>query len=1023
MNQHQRASRIILGWRAVMLIVGFFVAIVVDSSSHAGEPSLEVISAWGGPVNDVEVAPGGNTAYIAAGRRLVVANISNLSAITELGSIELGANVRDLAIQNNLAYVATLGAPNYFCVVNISNPSRLSVVWNSASVGNTFDQFAQVELYGTLAYVQKGNTVQSDALDVYDLSQPAAPVRLGYIVESSSYDFEILGNALYVTTGNTEAGPTALSIYDLTSGNPLNPTLLGSVSFIATAPGALAVDGNLAFVSIDMGGQPSYVAVVNISNPAMPTVVSTLPTASAAQELGVASGHLYVPDVIPGTDRRALEIYSLANPASPALVTTYQTHATIRDILFKGGNGWVLDDGEGLIALDVSNPSAPVRLGNYHSPATLVGMDKAARSNHLYVADAWNGLTTLDVSNPQATPTVVGVFQTPLAHIDNVSANNWAVKVEGARAWLTAGRQGVHVLDISTPSTPSLVTTLVPPSNWGARAIDIANGVAHVSLQFFGPTTISLYRTYSVVSLAELATIAADGAKAAYSIVVNPQGIAFTGRDAQSPQVIDASNPSAPVVINDNAGPINCDFVALNANIRFLVNDYTSGSPAPGLYIHDVTNPANPVLLSFVSGSSASAVALERDRVYAAGVFQAGALSCTVWDVSTPSSPQPIVSAPRIGVQTHTRMLVDEPHLFVTTDSGAATTDHGLVILKGANLSVPPAQSEGKMYWAESDSDTIKRAALDGSAVEIIADALDGVENPGGLALDLIHSKLYFAYGSTTNPQVYTIVRSNFDGSGIAPVVTGLATVGRMAVDPRGGKIYWSGVIQNIGYIWRANLDGTGMQLLHNLGLWPPDYIALDSSAGKLYWASAENAACANEGMIERSNLDGTARESVVTGLTRTRGLAVDHDGGKVYWSQRCNVDLLRRANLDGTNPETLFPFAQSILGMAIDSVAGKLYFTEFTGDHSIMQCNLDGSQLEPLITVGLNQPQQIDVQPKPLVCPADINGNGTVNIDDLLALISAWGPCVGCPADINGNGTVNIDDLLALISAWGPCD
>ena len=54
--------------------------------------------------------------------------------------------------------------------------------------------------------------------------------------------------------------------------------------------------------------------------------------------------------------------------------------------------------------------------------------------------------------------------------------------------------------------------------------------------------------------------------------------------------------------------------------------------------------------------------------------------------------------------------------------------------------------------------------------------------------------------------------------------------------------------------------------------------------------------------------------------------------------------------------------------------------------------------------------------------CPADITGNGNVNVDDLLAVINAWGPCPGCPADINGSGTVNVDDLLAVINAWGPC-
>src|SRR5262249_35634365 len=42
--------------------------------------------------------------------------------------------------------------------------------------------------------------------------------------------------------------------------------------------------------------------------------------------------------------------------------------------------------------------------------------------------------------------------------------------------------------------------------------------------------------------------------------------------------------------------------------------------------------------------------------------------------------------------------------------------------------------------------------------------------------------------------------------------------------------------------------------------------------------------------------------------------------------------------------------------------------------------------------------------------CPADINGDSTVNVVDLLALLGAWNQAGG-PADINGDGIVNIAD------------
>jgi hypothetical protein len=54
--------------------------------------------------------------------------------------------------------------------------------------------------------------------------------------------------------------------------------------------------------------------------------------------------------------------------------------------------------------------------------------------------------------------------------------------------------------------------------------------------------------------------------------------------------------------------------------------------------------------------------------------------------------------------------------------------------------------------------------------------------------------------------------------------------------------------------------------------------------------------------------------------------------------------------------------------------------------------------------------------------CPGDINSSGSVDVFDLLDLLSAWGPCPGCAADLTGDNVVDVFDLLGLLSAWGPC-
>lgn len=52
--------------------------------------------------------------------------------------------------------------------------------------------------------------------------------------------------------------------------------------------------------------------------------------------------------------------------------------------------------------------------------------------------------------------------------------------------------------------------------------------------------------------------------------------------------------------------------------------------------------------------------------------------------------------------------------------------------------------------------------------------------------------------------------------------------------------------------------------------------------------------------------------------------------------------------------------------------------------------------------------------------CLADCNGDGTVDVADLLAIIEGWGTNSGC--DVNGDGNINVIDLLTAVGAWGEC-
>ncbi len=60
-----------------------------------------------------------------------------------------------------------------------------------------------------------------------------------------------------------------------------------------------------------------------------------------------------------------------------------------------------------------------------------------------------------------------------------------------------------------------------------------------------------------------------------------------------------------------------------------------------------------------------------------------------------------------------------------------------------------------------------------------------------------------------------------------------------------------------------------------------------------------------------------------------------------------------------------------------------------------------------------------ITVEPADEPCIGDVDGNGAVDVGDLLALLDVWGTD-DADADITDDGVVNIDDLLMVISDWG---
>ena len=195
------------------------------------------------------------------------------------------------------------------------------------------------------------------------------------------------------------------------------------------------------------------------------------------------------------------------------------------------------------------------------------------------------------------------------------------------------------------------------------------------------------------------------------------------------------------------------------------------------------------------------------------------------------------------------------------------------------------AVGAGKIYWGalgplvKPDGETewgLYRANIDGSGIETIVDRKDA-GRVMAIALDAHAGKVYWV-----SYQPNAIQRANLDGSDVEILVSdGVGTPGYapsgFAIDTHHGYMYWSHSYPNSG-IYRANMDGVVETVLSwEIKPWWED--------GPSYWGESHG------------------------NLRRPRGIAVDSTAGKMYWigsvDQEYGGTVLVKNNLDGSHVET----------------------------------------------------------------------------------------------------------------------
>lgn len=240
-----------------------------------------------------------------------------------------------------------------------------------------------------------------------------------------------------------------------------------------------------------------------------------------------------------------------------------------RDVLADGSIVYV-GYGAYVQIMDFTDPVNPVLIGSITLPSEVRGL--ALDHETLYVADNRGSLRVVDVADP-STPTEIGA-------LEDIEA--FDVEIEGHYAYVSGANDGMFILDITHPSSPSL-TGVFDVSNQ-TQSVAIQEPYAFVCM---GKTL----RVVDISSPAEPAEIAnMDFADYLKEITISGNE-AYVAAGSDGLRIIDISNPADPVETGLCLKNKKVEAVQVVNGIAYIAAYQT------GLYIYDVSTPSNPAAL------------------------------------------------------------------------------------------------------------------------------------------------------------------------------------------------------------------------------------------------------------------------------------------------------------------------------------------------------------------------------------------------------------------------------------------
>jgi hypothetical protein len=217
-------------------------------------------------------------------------------------------------------------------------------------------------------------------------------------------------------------------------------------------------------------------------------------------------------------------------------------------------------------------------------------------------------------------------------------------------------------------------------------------------------------------------------------------------------------------------------------------------------------------------------------------------------------------------------IAVDASHVYfsATYDLWKATFVGGQLLKLASGGSVTLAHGMAvdatNVYWGDSSTGTVQKAALDGGGATVMA---SGLFFPRAVVVDA--TKVYWGNGADDG----TIQAVPIAGG--LPVTLATAQDAPLTIAADATNLYWTDSAPDAAApaVMTVPKAGGNAKALAAMGLTSPQSVALDSAY--VYWSDADT------GEVRRLPKGGGAAETVVSGQTGLVDIAVD--AAAVYWA------------------------------------------------------------------------------------------------------------------------------------------